>query len=96
MTSSKQEHIEFCQAILGKVQVILDDSPEVRKKANRTALADGGCDGYYEVLMNYDPETDMFDGRIPASKVERVAFFDALDKVIEKAHEVFGTPPQTT
>lgn len=87
--SKTSERTEFCNALLGKVQVVLDSSPETALKVNRAVKATGEVDGYYEVLTHYDPETDLFNNKIPASRVERVAFYEAVDKVIDAAKEVF-------
>jgi len=89
------ERTDFCNAILGKVQVVMDSSPETALKPNRAIRANGVCDGYYEVLTHYNPDTDMFNGNIPASKVERVAFSEALEKLIEAAKQVFQSSIKT-
>ena len=87
---NNQERTDFCNAILGKVQIVLDASPETALKPNRAIRANGVCDGYYEVLTHYNPDTDMFNGKIPASKVERVAFSEAVDKVIAAAIQFYA------
>lgn len=88
MTTSKQERTDFCRSLLGRVEAITDNSAGVSEKVNRTSR----CDGYYEVLTKYDPETDLFNNYIPACRVERVAFVEAMDKVISKFVELFGKP----
>jgi hypothetical protein len=72
--------------------VILEKGGNSHNLANRCMVADGTCIGYYAVLSDYDEKDDSFcighNQRIPSAKVEKVAFCDAMDRLIEVAQKV--------
>lgn len=79
------ERTNLCKSLVKTVSIIRDGQDH-SDKANRCMVETGQCIGYYAVLIDYDEDSDTFcvgwQQRVPAAHVDKVAFFDAMEKLI--------------